>query len=1201
MENIPFVPSFTTRLRWLFAALVIAVPLAHGAVTGRIAGSVKDTSGGGIPGAMVTATNTDQNTQTKTTTDAKGDYAFPSLPVGNYEVQTEARGFRTEKRIGLVIDANAAIQLDLMLELAQRTEEVTVSDTAEQIHVETVSTQLGDVVTGKEMTTVALNGRSFTDLLALQPGIVPTTTQEPESIVMAGASVAIQPSGTLNPGNQSISGQREDSNGFLVNGGDVKELMNGGTSVVPNLDSIAEFRILTNNFDAEYGNYAGGVINVITKSGSNQLHGSGFEFLRNTALDARNFFSPERSFYRQNQFGGTVGGPIKENKLFYFGDYQGTRQSQGIDTGLISVPSLDERNGKFTTGPKTDLTGKVAGPHLAGILTEKLGYPVTPGEPYYKLPDVAPGVPAPPCTSNANCVFPNAVIPKSVWINEAGKARTPTEHLLPYIPLPNVGPASFSTGAEGKILHDNKGSARIDVNSDHWGALSAYYYLDNYTLNNPYPTGQGGANVPGFSAINAGRSQLINLSQTKTFGATAVNEVRLSFMRSFNNVGNPVGGVGPSLASQGFADPGNSGIFPLAPKIEGIENITLNSITFGTPITNLTQANNTYAATDNFSKVLGAHTMKAGFQLSLEQVNVNPNPTFNGAFAFYGTETGSDIADFLIGVSTFYNQADSQTYYARHKYASAFYQDSWRATSNLTLNFGVRWDLMQYWSEKYNQIPTFNLGQQSKVFPDAPTGLVYPTDDGVPNTLVPQGNKFAPRFGIAYSPSKSGGLLGKIIGGPGKTSIRAGYGMFYTVIQGNTIAIDEPQPPYGLSYTGNGTLFATPFIDAADGTVHQQPFPLTFPPLNTTASNPTKGIDFSPFLPQAGMTTPNRGNTYPYNENYFFSIERQLGMNTLASVSYVGSQAHHLLLIYSANPGNPATCLSLSKPSDVKPGTITCGPGGEDNTYTRPDDSKVFGTRGPFGPNFSNDDFEGSFGNSNYNSLQASLRHSAKGLDFVLAYTYSKSIDQASSISDVVDPFNYGRTRALSAWDLTHNFVATYSYQFPFERFSNHLKSVTRGWQISGITRVSSGFPVTISSDTDTSLQGSSPNGVNNHLIDLPDYTPGNLNINGNPRNGLSYFNTGLFTTAALGTPGSASRRTIHGPGMLNFDMSLMKSFKFSETKTLQLRWETFNTFNHAQFFGPSSVNGDFDSGLFGQVVKAASPRVMQLGAKFTF
>src|SRR5436190_4009793 len=379
MQTVLFSNSLR-NLRNFVIALAVSLPLAQGAVTGRITGSVKDPSGGGIPGAMITATNTEQNTQIKTTTDAKGDYSFPSLPVGSYELQCESRGFRTEKRIGLVIDANAAIQMDLTLELAQRTEEVTVSETAEQIHVETVSTQLGDVVTGKQMTTVALNGRSFTDLLALQPGIVPTTTQEPESIVMAGASVAIQPSGTLNPGNQSISGQREDSNGFLVNGGDVKELMNGGTSVVPNLDSIAEFRILTNNFDAEYGNYAGGVVNVITKSGSNQVHGSGFEFLRNTALDARNFFSPERSFYRQNQFGGTLGGPIKQNKLFFFGDFQSTRQSQGIDTGLIPVPTLANRAGNLADRAE-ELTGEVGGPYLANLLTQKLGYGVTANEP----------------------------------------------------------------------------------------------------------------------------------------------------------------------------------------------------------------------------------------------------------------------------------------------------------------------------------------------------------------------------------------------------------------------------------------------------------------------------------------------------------------------------------------------------------------------------------------------------------------------------------------------------------------------------------------------------------------------------------------------------------------------------------------------------------------------------------------------------
>jgi hypothetical protein len=1167
----------------------MAVITARAGTTGSVSGTVRDQTGAVIREAKLTITHTTQGIQTKATSDAKGDYTFPSLSVGKYDLQVSADGFKPQSKTGLVVDLDSALQIDLTLEVAQRVETITVDGGTEPARVEMASTQMGEVITNRAITGVALNGRSFTDLLALQPGIVPTTTQQPESIVMAGASVAIAPSGGLNPGNQSISGQREDANGFMVNGGDVKELMNGGTSIVPNLDSIAEFRILTNNFDAEYGNYSGGVVNVVTKSGSNGWHGSGFEFLRNTALDARNFFSPERSFYRQNQFGGTVGGPLQKNKMFFFGDYQGTRQSQGIDTGLIPVPSLNDRTGNLSD-LASSLTGEVGGPYLANLLSQKLGYAVTANEPYYTAG----------CTSSSQCVFPNAIIPQRAW-------SEPAKHLLQYIPIPNVGSASFSTGADGKLLRDDKSSFRVDANSDRLGVLSAYYYFDDYRLNNPYPTGQGGANVPGFAALNLGRGQLINLGYTKTFGPTAVNEIRLSYMRSTNNVGQPLGGVGPSLASQGFATgpgtAGTGGIVPLAPKIEGIENITFNSYTIGVPITNLTQANNTFAVIDNFTKVLGAHTIKAGGQVSFEQVNVNPNPTFNGAFTFYGSETGSDFADFLIGVASQYNQADSQTYYGRHKYGSAFVQDSWRARSNLTINIGLRWDLMQYWSEKYNQIPTFVLGQQSKVYPTAPAGLVYPTDPGIPNTLVPQKNRFAPRLGIAYSPSKADGLLGRIFGGPGKSSIRAGYGIFYSVIQGNTIAIDEPQPPYGLSYTsGAPPLFATPFISAADGDTHVQPFPLKFPPLNASASHPNSTIDFSPFLPQAGMTTPFPGNTYPYNENYFFSIERELVGRSVLNLSYVGSQAHHLLLVYSANPGNPALCLALSKPSAVAPGSPTCGPFAEDATYKTASGQIVDGTRGPLGPNFSNDDFQGSFGNSSYNAFEASLRHSSDRVNVMIAYTYSKSIDQASSISDVVDPFNYRRTRALSAWDLTHNFVATYEYQLPFDRLTKRGRHITNGWTISGITRISSGFPVTLSADGDNSLEGSAPNGVNNHSLDLPDYhCCGALNLNRDPRNSLPYFNSQLFSENALGSPGSASRRSFHGPGMVNFDLALLRSFKLAEGKALQFRLETFNTFNHAQFFGPVAVDGDVNSQSFGQVIHAAQPRLVQVAMKLTF
>lgn len=1168
----------------LFLLLVLS-PTVWAAVTGRITGTVSDASGSGIPNVAITLTNTAQGIETKAATDAKGEYSLPTVPVGTYDILFETNGFRSEKRTGLVVDANAAIEQNVTLEVAQRAEQVTVTDTPPDIHVESASTQLGEVVSGREMTEVALNGRSFTDLLALQPGIVPVTTQLPDSIVMAGASIAIPPSGGLNAGNQSISGQREDANGFMINGGDVKELMNGGTSVVPNLDSIAEFRILTDNFDAEFGNYSGGVVNVITRSGSNQLHGTGFEFLRNTALDARNFFSPDRSFYRQNQFGGTLGGPVRQNKLFFFGDYQGTRQSQGVDTGLIPVPTVANRTGNFKDEAAT-LTGDVSGSYLANILTQRLGYGVDANEPYYTAG----------CTSTLQCVFPNAVIPQRAW-------SEPSNHLLPYIPSPNTGDDTFSTSSYGKKLRDDKGSFRFDANTDRWGALSAYYFFDDYNLDNPYPTGQGGASVPGFAALNLGRSQLINLGDTKTFGANMVNEARLSFMRSSNNVGQPSGGVGPSLASQGFVTgPGTPGIVPLAPSIEGIENVVFPSFVMGTPITNLKQANNTWSAIDNLSLVHGEHTLKAGFQVSLEQVNVNPNPTFNGSFLFTGTETGSEFADFLIGVASNYNQADSQTFYARHKYAAGFVQDSWRIRMNLTLNYGVRWDLMQYWSEKYNQIPTFSLGQQSKVYPTAPTGLVYPTDAGVPNTLVPQGHRFAPRIGIAWSPGKKDGFLGRLLGGPGKTSIRAGYGMFYSVIQGNTIAIDEPQPPYGLSYTSPAPpLFETPFISAADGATHVQPFPLTFPPLDATVNHPNPNIDFSSFIPQAGMTTPYRGNSYPYSENYFLSLEREVFKDTVLNLSYVGSQAHHLLVVYSANPGNPSLCLALSTPSAVAPGSPTCGPFAEDATYITAAGQVINGTRGPFGSNFSNDDFEGSFGNSSYNALEASLRHNSGRLYTMLSYTFSKSMDIASSISDIVDPFDYKRTRGLSAWDMTHNFVGTFRYDLPFEKLTTRARLLTHGWAISGIARASTGFPVTLAEHGDNSLQGSIPNGVNNHSMDLPDYIGGPLKLNSNPRNGQPYFDNAVYTENALGTPGSASRRGFHGPGALNFDLALLRTFNLSERKTLLFRLESFNTFNHAQFFGPAAVNGDFGTGTFGYAINAAPPRLVQLAMKFSF
>src|SRR6202034_4939288 len=321
--------------------------------------------------------------------------------------------------------------------------------------------------------------------LALQSGVVPVTSVTTDTVQDVGAS-ALAPSGDLNPGTVSINGQREFANSFVLNGSDVEEDVNMGTAIVPNLDSIAEFRILTSNFDAEYGEFSGGQISVVTKSGTNSIHGNAFEFLRNTDLDARNYFSPTRGAFNQNQFGGTIGGPIRRNKVFFFADYQGTRSTQGIDTGQIPVPSLQDRTGNLSD-VASSLTGTVSGPNLAQLLTQKLGYGVTTGESYY----------FPGCTSAAQCVLPNAVIPQSAW-------SAPAANLLKYIPAPNNANNTFSTSAYNSTLQDDKGAYRLD-DTTRWGMLSAYYFMDGWSQNSPYPVAQGGANVPGFNALNAGR------------------------------------------------------------------------------------------------------------------------------------------------------------------------------------------------------------------------------------------------------------------------------------------------------------------------------------------------------------------------------------------------------------------------------------------------------------------------------------------------------------------------------------------------------------------------------------------------------------------------------------------------------------------------------------------------------------------------
>jgi hypothetical protein len=1212
-----------------FVFLIFLTLRCSAGVGGTVSGTVKDASNAVVANARVNATNVETGIEHPALTNGQGFYSFLDLPIGRYNIAIQKTGFKPYQRTGVIIDANSALTVDAVLTVGERSDVVTVAEN--QVQVETTSTQVGEVITAARMTAVPLNGRSFTDLLSLQPGVAPATSITSDTVQDAGAS-ALSPSGELNPGTISINGQREFANSFLVNGSDVEEDVNMGAAIIPNLDSIGEFRILTNNFDAEYGEFSGGQINVVTKSGTNAFHGDGFEFLRNTDLDARNYFSPTRGTFNQNQFGGTFGGPIRRNKIFFFGDYQGTRSTQGVDTGQIPVPSLQDRMGNFSDSPGSFSTSTNSngipiastvnsvcsnGQCLAAILETSLGYAVSSAEPYYFTASMinpatitstnpagtAFGV---NCTSNTQCVFPNtsvgalgAVIPQAAF-------SLPAQRLLQYIPSPNGGTNLFSTSAYDKTLRDDKGAYRLDANT-RWGLMSAYYFLDDWSQNNPYPVAQGGANVPGFNALYTGRAQLLGLGDTKTLSATTVNEFRFSYLRDSNDLGKPIGGVGVSLASQGFkVGSEQGGIVPLSPATEGVESAGFNSFTIGTNTNELKQTGNTFQWLDNFSKVIGAHTLKVGGEFHYDQVNVSAIAQFNGSFLFFGTETGSDFADFLLGVPSQYNQSQLQPFYGRNKYLGIYGQDSWRLTHSLTLNYGLRWDRIEPWYEKYNQIATFEPGKQSVVFPGAPAGILYPTDPGVSRTLAPPGNRdYAPRIGLAYSPSAVGdGLLAKLLGGPSNTSIRASYGMFYTAIEALTIGVMSGNAPYGTTYTSPAPpLFATPFITAANGQNLAQPFPATLAPLDYSASHPDSDINWSQFEPITGLPNYATTNRIPYTEEYMLSLERGFGANTVLSLNYVGTQGHRLLVLDEANPGNPVLCLFLSNPANLAPGQIPCGPFGEGSTYITSANKVYYGTRGRLGSNFGSDANQAAIGNSNYNALQITLRHSSKRLNVLAGYTYSKSEDQSSNIGEEVNPLDPSLSKALSAFDVKHNFVVSYSYKLPVEIVLHNSNRWTEGWELSGITHFTSGLPVTLVNYGDNSLLGAEPNGVNNYGIDEPDYSGGTLHLNHNPRNGQPYFKASQFSENALGTPGTARRRFFYGPGMDNYDMALLKNVRLTEAKSLQFRVEGFNIFNHAQFFGPQSVDGNIANlgTTFGQVVSADPPRLIQLGAKFLF
>ncbi len=854
------------------------------------------------------------------------------------------------------------------------------------------------------------------------------------------------------------------------------------------------------------------------------------------------------------------------------------------------MPSVANFGGNFQDSASS-LTGVVNGPAFASLLSNRLGYTVTDQEPYYM----------PGCTS-ANCVFPGAVIPQNAWSPVAVNVLK-----LGLIPQPNAPNNFFESSQYAQTLNNNKGGVRVDQNT-RFGNLFAYYFLDNYTLNDPAPNSGVGNAVPAstfaYSANTTGRAQLINLGDTKNIGSYAVNEFRFSYVRNVLQLATPQGGVGSNytLANLGFVTPWNAttgGISPIQPSLEGVPTFVFNNFLMGVPEVTTRQYNNSFQWLDNFSKVIGRHSLKFGGQFHYDQINERNFAAENGQYQFTGNETGIDFADFLIGAPNSLTQASPQILDSRSKYYGLFVQDSWRATPNLVLNYGLRWEASMPWYDTQNKIETIIPGQQSVKFPGAPLGYVVAGDPGVPRTLAPtQWHNFSPRLGFAYSPDA-------------KTSIRAGFGLYYTSVEDLSQFLEVGDPPYGLYYgSANPPLLEAPYLTRSTLTSVGQRFPFPYPPTNVSPSNPDTTFPWAQVEPLSYDFSFDHRNKLPYSEDYELSIQRQFGANTVLTASYVGNEGHRLVTSIEANPANQAACLFLNNPANLAPNSAgPCGPFGETppfqvnvvngqsigtSTPWVTANGQVIPAVRPLGPLFDTNPFVSTVANSHYNSFQASLSHSSGSLSFLAGYTYSKCMDNASGLQDSTNPFNPALSISLCNFDVMHNFVFSYNWLMPFDKYvtAGWAKKVVGGWSLSGVTNFATGLPITMSENDDNSLIG-----ANAIPVDVPNFAGGHVLQTTNPRKGGTYFNTSLFSNEQLGQFGNSSRRFFHGPGLNNWNMALLKTTPITESKELQLRFEAFNLFNHAQFMNPT---GEINS-TFGVVTSARDPRIMQVAAKFLF
>jgi hypothetical protein len=1093
-------------------------------ITGSIRGTVADPTGAAVSGATVSAKQAETGLTRTAVTDHSGAYDVLELPVGHYRLQVEAKGFQTYIQQGITLDVNEKATVPVRLAVGSETQRVEVLADA-QIIQGTV-TNLGTTVSEREILDLPLNGRDFTQLGLLQTGVVPLTPGLKEA------------GGTLRSGQAyAVNGQRPESNNFLIDGANNFNGVDGGFVLEPPVDAIEEFRILTHNANAEFGNSLGSTTNIITRSGTNQVHGALWEFVRNDAFDATNYFAKTTDPLKQNQFGGTFGGPIRKDKTFAFGFYEGFRNRQGETQGS-TVPSLAERQGNFAQLCNNPTTHEQIDP-ITGLCNNP-----APGHQLYNL--FAGGAP--------------------ILFNQLPGINPLSQGLLSLFPEPNSGTNVFnSTNA----LRDN---------TDQFGIRVDHYLSANDTLNFRYmfsngsrfdPLSTSGASVPGFPVFENHRAQNFVAQETHTFSPAIIGVFRFSYLRNkflFDE-------------HQNHTSPESLG-FQYAPSLDvatGPPFIQVNGYTtVGDPITGPRDTyENAYDYSGSLSWVHGRHELKFGGGYEHLNVNVLQGIATNGFFVFIPNFPilGDSFAAFLVGQPIFFLQGRGDfSRGIRGNSLNGYAQDTYKVNSRLTLNAGLRYELPFPYTEIHNRQTLFIPGRQSTVMPNAPEDLLYPGDRGVPAGLIQTFKKgFAPRFGVAWDPT-----------GGAKWLVTSAYGIFYEPYytgQGGPLQSPISAPPYLQTEQINFGQFGLNFADPYNGN----------PPPPNSFAKPLTNLTLDSKLP------------LPYSQDWDLNVQRSFGSDLLLEVGYVGTKGTKLPRFIE---GNPAIYM---------PGVST--PGNADNR-------RLYSgcTLDPNSPpcTYSSTGLIAGIANSSYNALEASLRKRfSHGISFLASYTYSKTIDDASSFNmtgsaskpvagenDLAqDPFNLAAERGRSLFDARHRLVLSYQWSLPFwTKPQNWYEKAFGGWQLNGIATVMSGTPFTVFDSNDVSDQGSAPE-ITGFSANRPNLVPGQ-NPNAGPRTTTAWLNRAAFQniTADPNSPvqqfGTAGRNIAQGPGYANWDFSLFKNIPVTEGKELQFRAEFFNILNHTNFRLPDS---DISSPTFNFILAAQDPRLIQLALKFVF